>query len=66
VWEAAREHMTRIGRMYLTLPVYKAFAATQEGLAYAEATYAQAKDGYHPMTQGAIESILRKAKQGKK
>ena len=66
VWEDAREHMTRIGRMYLTLPVYKAFAATPEGLAYAEAAYARAKDGYHPMTQGAIESILRKARQGKK
>jgi hypothetical protein len=66
VWEAAREHMTRIGRMYLTLPVYKAFAATPEGLAYAEAAYAKAKEGYHPMTQGAIESILAKAKAGKK
>jgi hypothetical protein len=65
VWEDAREHMTRIGRMYLTLPVYKAFAATPEGLAYAQAAYARAKDGYHPMTQGAIESILRKAAQRK-
>ena len=61
VWDAAREHMTRIGRMYLTLPVYKAFAATPEGLAYAKAAYANAKDGYHPMTQGAIEAILTKA-----
>jgi hypothetical protein len=58
--------MTRIGRMYLTLPVYKAFAATPEGLAYAQTAYAKAKDGYHPMTQGAIESILAKAKQAKK
>lgn len=61
VWDAAREHMMRIGRMYLTLPVYKAFAATPEGLAYAKAAYANAKDGYHPMTQGAIEAILTKA-----
>jgi leukotriene-A4 hydrolase len=26
VWSAAAEHMTRIGRLYLTLPLYKAFA----------------------------------------
>jgi leukotriene-A4 hydrolase len=65
VWTAAREHMTRIGRLYLTLPVYKAFAATPEGLAYARAAYAQARNGYHPMTQGAIEGIFAKAKNGK-
>jgi hypothetical protein len=66
VWPAAREHMSRIGRLYLTLPVVKAFAATPAGLAYAEAAYAKAKSGYHPMTQGAIEGIFTKAKQADK
>lgn len=54
----AREHVTRIGRIYLTTPVYKAFAATPEGLAYAKAAYADAKDGYHLLTQKAIEGIF--------
>lgn len=58
VWPAAAEHMTRIGRLYLTTPVYRAFARTPEGLAYARATYAKAKGGYHPMTQQAVERIL--------
>jgi len=62
VWPAAREHMTRIGRIYLSTPVYKAFAATPDGLAYAEAAYAKAKDGYHPLTQAVIEGIFAKAK----
>lgn len=61
VWPAAAEHMTRIGRLYLTLPVYRAFAKTPQGLAYAEQVYAKAKDGYHPMTQGAIEHLFAKA-----
>jgi len=65
VWPAAREHMTRIGRIYLTTPVYRAFAATPDGLAFAEAAYAQAKDGYHPLTQQAIEGIFAKAKAAK-
>jgi leukotriene-A4 hydrolase len=61
VWTAAGEHMQRIGRLYLTLPVYKAFAATPAGLAYAREVYARAKPAYHPMTQGAVERIFAKA-----
>ena len=63
VWPAAAEHMSRIGRLYLTLPVYAAFAKTPEGLAYAEQVYARAKDGYHPLTQQAIERLFAKAKE---
>lgn len=58
VWTAAAEHMTRIGRLYLTTPLYRAFARTPEGLAFAKETYAKAKSGYHPMTQQAVEAIL--------
>jgi leukotriene-A4 hydrolase len=38
--------------------VYRAFARTPEGLAFAKTTYAKAKSGYHPMTQQAVEGIL--------
>jgi len=61
VWNAAAGHMTRIGRIYLTLPVYPAFAKTPDGLAFAEQTYAKAKDGYHPITRTAIERVFAKA-----
>jgi leukotriene-A4 hydrolase len=54
--------MTRIGRLYLTLPVYAAFSKTPDGLAYAEQVYAKAKDGYHPLTQQAVEALFAKAK----
>ena len=62
VWPAAAEHMTRIGRMYLTAPLYKAFARTPAGLAYARQIYAKAKSGYHPLTQQMVERIIAKAK----
>jgi leukotriene-A4 hydrolase len=65
VWPAAEEHMTRIGRLYLTLPLYKAFVKTPQGLTYAEQVYAKAKSGYHPLTQQAVESILASAKSAK-
>ena len=64
VWPAAAEHMTRIGRLYLTLPLYKAFVKTPEGLAYAQQVYDKAKSGYHPLTQQAVQSILDKANKG--
>jgi aminopeptidase N len=66
VWNAAAEHMTRIGRIYLTLPVYKAFAASPEGLAFAQAAYAKARAGYHPLTQQAIEGVFAKAAKGQR
>ena len=62
VWSAAAEHMTRIGRLYLTTPLYRAFVKTPEGLAYAEQVYAKAKAGYHPMTQDAVQRIIDKAR----
>lgn len=65
VWPAAAEHMTRIGRLYLTMPLYAAFAKTPDGLAYAEQVYAKAKTGYHPLTQQAVEALFAKAKQAK-
>ncbi len=63
VWTAAAEHMTRIGRLYLTTPLYKAFARTPGGLAYAETVYAGAKAGYHPLTRQAVESIFAAARK---
>jgi len=62
VWPAAAEHMTRIGRLYLTMPVYKALVQTPEGFAYAEKVYAKAKDGYHPLTQMAVERLFAKTR----
>lgn len=64
VWPAAAEHMTRIGRLYLTMPLYKAFVKSPEGLAYAQQVYAKAKSGYHPLTQEAVESVFAKANKG--
>jgi aminopeptidase N len=63
VWPAAAEHMIRIGRLYLTVPLYKALVGTPDGLAYAEQVYAKAKAGYHPLTQQVVEYLIAKAKK---
>jgi hypothetical protein len=62
VWPSAAEHMTRIGRLYLTLPVYKAFCATPEGFAYSQKVYARARAGYHPLTQMAVERLFARTR----
>lgn len=62
VWPAAAEHATRIGRLYLTMPVYKALVATPDGFAYAQKVYARAKAGYHPLTQMAVERLFARTR----
>jgi leukotriene-A4 hydrolase len=47
--------------LYLTMPVYAALSKTPDGLAFAEQVYAKAKDGYHPLTQQAVEALFAKA-----
>ena len=58
-YPAMREHMLRIGRRILVVPLYAALAKTPQGKALAEKIYAEAKPGYHPMTRGAVEKALQ-------
>ncbi|HEX5353875.1 MAG TPA: M1 family metallopeptidase [Rhodanobacteraceae bacterium] len=62
VWPAAAEYVTRIGRLYLSMPIYKAFAQTPEGFAFVEQVYAKARDGYHPLTRMAVEKLFEKTR----
>jgi len=55
-----REHMLRIGRRILVVPLYEQLAKTDSGRAFAEKVYAEAKPGYHPMTRAAVEKALAK------
>jgi hypothetical protein len=59
-YPAMREHMMRIGRMILVVPLYEALAKTTAGRALAEKIYAQAKPGYHPLTRAAVDKALAK------
>lgn len=63
-FDAMREHMLRIGRRILVVPLYEALAKSDAGLAMAEEIYAQAKPGYHPMTRAAVEKALKSDKTG--
>jgi leukotriene-A4 hydrolase len=56
-------YLTTIGRRKLIVPLYRALLATPDGRARAQAIYAQARPGYHPI---AVESIDRLMKEGEK
>jgi leukotriene-A4 hydrolase len=43
----------------LIVPLYRDLAATPEGRALAAKIYARARDGYHPLTQSAVDQVLK-------
>lgn len=50
--------LTRVGRMKLVLPVYKALVRTESGRDFASQVFATARPGYHPITIAAVLKIL--------
>ena len=58
VQTAMTEYLSRVGRMKLISPIYRALAATEAGRAQAKALYAKLGPGYHPIAQQALERII--------
>ena len=52
-------YLTTIGRRKLVLPLYRALIATPEGRKRAEAIYAKARVGYHPITADSIDRLMK-------
>ncbi len=61
--EAMAAFLSRVGRRKLVMPIYEALVKTPEGLKLAEATFAKARPGYHPITTGSVEAAIAKAKK---
>ncbi len=55
---AIEAYLIKIGRRKLIMPTYNALAKTDEGRAFAQAVFAKAKPGYHPITVGSVEQAL--------
>ena len=60
--ERLKTYLTTIGRRKLVLPLYKALIATPAGRQHAEAIYATARPGYHPITVESVDRLLKGAK----
>jgi hypothetical protein len=57
--ERLKTYLTTIGRRKLVLPLYKALLATPAGRLQAEAVYATARPGYHPITVESVDRLLK-------
>jgi leukotriene A-4 hydrolase/aminopeptidase len=53
------EYLIQIGRRKLIKPLYEELLKTPEGRKRAEAIYAKARPGYHPITQVAIDAVMK-------
>ncbi|MCA9683199.1 MAG: leukotriene A4 hydrolase C-terminal domain-containing protein [Myxococcales bacterium] len=52
------EFLISVGRRKFLTPIYRALAATPEGLEQARAIYAKARPGYHAISRGTIDEIV--------
>ncbi len=59
VLPAVRRYLIGIGRMRLIKPLYRELIKTSDGKVWAEKVYAEARPGYNPITQQAIERTLK-------
>lgn len=55
---ALKAHLVGIGRRKLMVPLWTELAKTPANKAWADAVYAEARPGYHPIAQGTIDAIL--------
>ncbi|EKE87495.1 M1 family metallopeptidase [Idiomarina xiamenensis] len=55
-----RQYLLSIGRNKFVVPLYSELAKTPENLAWARKVYADARPGYHPLTQSKVDQILGK------
>ena len=60
--ERLKTYLTTIGRRKLVLPLYKAMLATPAGRQHAEAIYATARPGYHPITVDSVDRLMKPAR----
>jgi leukotriene-A4 hydrolase len=58
-WPALEGFLTRQGRRKFLKPLYQKLAETPEGMERARAIYAKARPGYHSVSRGTIDSILK-------
>lgn len=53
------QYLTTVGRRKLIKPLYEELVKTAEGRKRAQAIYAKARTGYHPLAQGSIDEVLK-------
>jgi leukotriene A-4 hydrolase/aminopeptidase len=58
-WPAVERFLTTQGRRKFLKPIYEKLARNPEDLAFAKRIYTRARETYHPVSQGTIDTILK-------
>ncbi|HUS23807.1 MAG TPA: M1 family metallopeptidase [Candidatus Binatia bacterium] len=61
---AVERYLVGVGRVRLIKPLYRELLRVPGGRARAEAIFARARSGYHPIAQAAIERLLKEGAGG--
>ncbi len=56
------DYMVEIGRRKLIVPLYKALLEKKRNHRFVKAIYKKARPGYHPLAQGTVDELFKKAK----
>jgi len=59
-WPRLESFLVEVGRRKFVKPLFEELVKTPEGKKRAEAIYAKARPGYHPITQSTVDGILKK------
>jgi aminopeptidase N len=59
VFPALEKYLLSVGRTRLIKPLYRELVKSPQGKVFAEKVYAKARPGYHPITQQAVERLLK-------
>ncbi len=55
-------YMIEIGRRKLIVPLYKALLDKKRNHRFVKSVYLKARPGYHPLAQGTVDGLFKKAK----
>jgi aminopeptidase N len=58
-YPSLEKFLLRVGRLKYLKPLYTALAKTPEGLEFAQRVYGRARLGYHAITTGALDGIVK-------
>ncbi len=56
---ALEQFLIRVGRRKFVVPLYQQLSQNQQTLSWAKAVYQKARPGYHPLTQSAVDKVLK-------
>jgi len=53
------QFLIRVGRRKFVVPLYQQLSQSPDTLSWAKAVYQKARAGYHPLTQSAVDKVLK-------